>query len=400
MLALTGTADKDTEKTVIGELLMKNPVKLFVSPNRVNLRLSVHKVPRSSMLKHLDWLVDMIRQHGKDTPKTIIFCDTLYSIASVRNYMMMTLGEASFHPRSSRKHEHCLLGIFHSLSLKEYKERLLVSFKGQGLKRVAIATTALSMGVNFPDVRYIVHFGPARTLLDFHQQAGRAGRDGDPSDVIVFFYGQQLSHCEDDVRAFLKSTGCFRVASYSTFDPDIAPLLPLHDCCNFCAKSCTCDGSDRCTGLAKAFEKESSVERENPAQCRRVSDEEKAVVNDALSKMQSAISHGYGRSAFGSTSSHGFSKELISDVVANCHNLFSVEDILTNVPVFSRKHAIAILGILNEVFDDIHESNFTDVGTLKNDDNEYIFSGFDDLLSCSYEDFVEDFQFDPDSLPE
>ena len=100
-------------------------------------------------------------------------------------------------------------------------------------------------------------------------------------------------------------------------------------------------------------------------------------MNDALSEMQSAISHGYRRSAFGSTSSHGFSKELISDVVANCHNLFSVEDILTNVPVFSRKHAIAILGILNEVFDDINESNLTDVGTLRSDDNEYIFSGFD-----------------------
>ena len=60
-------------------------------------------------------------------------------------------------------------------------------------------------------VRYIVHFGPARTLLDFHQQAGRAGRDGKPSDVIVFFYGQQLSHCEDDVRSFLK------INSQSTF---------------------------------------------------------------------------------------------------------------------------------------------------------------------------------------
>ena len=272
-----------------------------------------------------------------------------------------------------------MLGIFHSLSLKEYKERLLVSFKGQGLKRVAIATTALSMGVNFPDVRCIVHFGPARTLLDFHQQAGRAGRDGNPSDVIVVFYGQQLSHCEDDVRSFLKSTGCFRVASYSTFDPDIAPLLPLHDCCNFCAKSCTCDSSDGCRGLAKAFEKESSVEQENPTQCRNVSDEEKAVVNDALSEMQSAISHAYGRSAFGSTSSHGFSKELISDVVAHCHKLFSVEDILTNVPVFSRKHAIAILGILNEVFDDINESNLTDVDTLKNDDYNFLFQGFSTL---------------------
>ena len=65
------------------------------------------------------------------------------------------------------------------------------------------------------------------------------------------------------------------------------------------------------------------------------------------------MSQGYRRSAFGSASSHGFSKELISDVVARCHKLFSVEDIIVNVPVFSRRHAVAILGILNEIFDDI-----------------------------------------------
>ena len=126
---------------------MKDPVKLFVSPNRVNLRLSVHKVPRSSMLKHLDWLVDMIKEHGKDTLKTKIFCDTLYSIASVMNYMTMTLGEADLYPKTSRKHEHSLLGIFHFLSLKEYKERLLVSFECQALKTRSCST---QYGSEFP----------------------------------------------------------------------------------------------------------------------------------------------------------------------------------------------------------------------------------------------------------
>ena len=119
---------------------------------------------------------------------------TLYAVASVMNYLMMSLGANAFHPNTSKKRQDCFLGIFHSLSLKEYKERLLASFKGDGVKRIAIATTALSMGVNFPNVRYIVLFGPARSLLDFHQQAGRAGRDGQPSDVIVYYYGQQLAH--------------------------------------------------------------------------------------------------------------------------------------------------------------------------------------------------------------
>ena len=200
-----------------------------------------------------------------------------------------------------------------------------------------------------------MHFGPARNLLDFHQQAGRAGRDGNPSDIIVLFYGQQLSHCEDDVRSFLKPTACYHVASHSSFDPDIAPLLPSH---------------------------------ENPAQCRHVSDEVRALLKGALSELESSMSQGYGRSAFGSASSHGFLKELISDVVAHCHKLFSVEDIIVNVPVFSRRHAVATLGILNEVFGDVTENNFLGFTDANND---YVNSEFDNLLERCYQDFVEDF---------
>ena len=205
VLALTGTADKETERTVMDDLTMKDPIQLFVSPNRCNLRFSINKVARTDMLKQLDWLVELIKEYGKDTPKTIVFCDTMYSIASVSNYLMGKLREKAFNPSASRKRIHCLIGIFQSLSHKEYKERLLLSFKNNGVKRVAIASTALSMGVNFPDVRYVVLFGPARTLLDFHQEAGRAGRDGLSADVILYFYGQQLAHCEEDVRDFFKN---------------------------------------------------------------------------------------------------------------------------------------------------------------------------------------------------
>lgn len=83
LLALTGTADRETEKTVIKELAMKDPVKLFVSPNRCNLRLSISKVGRLEMLKQLDWIVGMIKTNGKETSKTIVFCDTMYTALRV-----------------------------------------------------------------------------------------------------------------------------------------------------------------------------------------------------------------------------------------------------------------------------------------------------------------------------
>ena len=147
----------------------------------------------------------------------------------------MSLGEKAFHSSSSRQPKKCLIAIIQSLSHKEYKHRLLNSFNNNGLRCIAIATTALSMGVNFPDVRYVIMYGPARSLLDFHQEAGRAGRDGLSSDILLYFYGQKLADCEEDVRDFLKTSGCYRIASYKTFDPKIASLFPSYDCCNFCA---------------------------------------------------------------------------------------------------------------------------------------------------------------------
>ena len=53
------------------------------------------------------------------------------------------------------------------------------------------------------------------------------------------------------------------------------------------------------------------------------------------------------------TSSHGFSEQLISDVVSKCTDIFTVEDVLGNFPVFSVGDALQILEIMQEIFLDI-----------------------------------------------
>ena len=88
-----------------------------------------------------------------------------------------------------------------------------------------IATCALSMGVNFPDIRYIVMYGPPRDMFDIHQKAGRAGQDGFSSDIIIYYYGQQVSHVDEEVREFLGALEGVRVAAYKVFDESIVPLL-------------------------------------------------------------------------------------------------------------------------------------------------------------------------------
>ena len=99
------------------------------------------------------------------------------------------------------------LGIYHSSSWSHNKERVAQSLKGNGKIRVVVSSTALNMGVNFPDIRYIINWGPACNLLDQHQEIGWAGRDGLPSHSIILYHGQQLSQCEQDVKDFVRADG-------------------------------------------------------------------------------------------------------------------------------------------------------------------------------------------------
>ena len=65
-MALTGTADDTTQSTICSELSLKaNTCKLFISPNRPNISISVNKVRKEGMESQLDWLVELTKQQLK-----------------------------------------------------------------------------------------------------------------------------------------------------------------------------------------------------------------------------------------------------------------------------------------------------------------------------------------------
>ena len=83
------------------------------------------------------------------------------------------------------------------------------------------------MGVNLPDVRFIINWGPARSILDQHQEAGRAARDGKRAHVVVIYHGQQVGHCEQQIKEFVHTKACFRVAASKSLDDTIKPLFVI-----------------------------------------------------------------------------------------------------------------------------------------------------------------------------
>lgn len=315
LLTITGTADESTQKTISQQLTMnKTMVKLFVSPNRENLKFKVAKVKKDETLAQLTWLVNELKEKGPLTPQTLIFCCTLRDIATIVNWFLVQLDSAAFSPRMSRKREDCLIGIYHSLTVESNKERLTKGLKEDGVTRVVLATTALSMGVNFPRIRRVNIYGPPRSILDFHQEAGRAGRDGLPSEVTLYYHGQQAAHCEEEVKDFLRMPGCIRVAAYASLDANITPMQPAHDC-----------GRTDCRITT------SETETEVAMKVRGVSLDDKQLLHVALLELKGSITSNT-IMAFGDC--HGFSNQLVGEIIENCDKPFTLDDVLNFVPVF------------------------------------------------------------------
>ena len=220
-----------THKTICEQLIMKTPHIINISPNRKNLRFSVQKYSKSDMHKQLDWLVELVKnvidKSTEKIPKTIIFCNSLKDIAVVLNYLLLKLGLYAYGRSKKNTPENLVIGIFHSLSWPHCKEQIQQSMKQDGIQRIIVASSALSMGVDFPNIRYVINWGPARSLIEQHQEAGRAGRDGAQSHIVICYHGNQLSKYDEDVKNFVKTEGCFRVAAYKPFDKTIAPLKAM-----------------------------------------------------------------------------------------------------------------------------------------------------------------------------
>ncbi|HHN78366.1 MAG TPA: hypothetical protein ENK11_06820, partial [Phycisphaerales bacterium] len=78
------------------------------------------------------------------------------------------------------------VGHYHAGRTKLARERAQQAFEA-GRTRVLVATNAFGMGIDLPDIRLIVHFQTPGSIEAYYQEAGRAGRDGEPARCLLFF---------------------------------------------------------------------------------------------------------------------------------------------------------------------------------------------------------------------
>lgn len=179
VLALTATATASVRDDLIRILALQDPLIIAASPHRSNLCFEVIECGSTARLRALTRLILRLRRPG------IIYCSTTKEVDAVHGALRaMGIPAHRYHggmKGSDRKAEQEL-------------------FMKRGRRLVMVATSAFGLGIDKPDIRYVVHFQTPSSLEQYVQEAGRAGRDGRQSHCIL------LHHFDDrDIHEFLQS---------------------------------------------------------------------------------------------------------------------------------------------------------------------------------------------------
>ncbi len=173
ILGLTATATPAIGADVLVQMGMKDANVCRVSFHRPNLAFDVRKVAgEGDKLRVLGKLLTRLRRPG------IIYCATVRAVDDL--YVALKSAKMPVERYNGK------------MSTDE-REKAQASFMEPGRKVVMIATNAFGLGVDKPDIRYIIHYQMPGSPESYAQEAGRSGRDGKPARCVLLFQPDDIA---------------------------------------------------------------------------------------------------------------------------------------------------------------------------------------------------------------
>ncbi len=194
--AFTATATPDVRRDIIKRLGIPEAKIVVTGFDRPNLHFAVQRTQDKERS-----LLEFMRKHKKDCG--VVYCATRNKVESVTQLL--------------RRQGFSALRYHAGLTPEERRENQN-AFVG-GSVPLIVATNAFGMGIDKPDVRFVVHYNMPKDIESYYPEAGRAGRDGENSQCILLFSAQDIM-----INKFLLDN-----KDFSGLDEEDALLVRQHD---------------------------------------------------------------------------------------------------------------------------------------------------------------------------
>ena len=204
--AFTASATRHVRHDILAQLQLRNPDKYIASFHRPNLRYLVREC---ASVEHTALLVTALRHYGEGN--VIVYSPTINKVEETVDFLGdQGIAAVGYHAKMD------------SGDRRRNQERWM-----SDEVRVLVGTIAFGLGINKANVRAVIHLALPKSVEQFYQEAGRAGRDGNPADCILlwrkqdagllgYFANQVLDAAERErawqryhtIRAFAESGEC------------------------------------------------------------------------------------------------------------------------------------------------------------------------------------------------